>query len=222
VIKALSAGDVLTSNRKSPRRTASKQQRRIQLIQATLGSIAERGIANTSIANVAQEAGLSQGIVNLHFESKDRLFVESLRHLADEYRQNWEQTLEGAGPDPVSRLSALVEMDFSVKVCQRKKLAVWFAFWGEARSRPTYAKICAQRDTEYERALSSVCAGLIEKGKYNHLDPGTISLTLGSMIEGLWLDMLIVPNKVSRKRALAAVKSYLANIFPRHFDPAGE
>ena len=204
---------------KVSRRTASKEQRRLELIHATLGSIAQRGIGNTSIAHVANEAGLSQGIVNLHFQSKERLFTESLRHLADEYRANWENTLDKAGENPAARLAALVNMDFSRKVCERKKLAVWFAFWGEARSRPTYAKICAQRDVEYEKALSAVCQELIRQGKYKNLDPGRVSLTLGSMTEGLWLNMHIVPTKVSRERARSAVMAYLASIFPKHFDP---
>ena len=209
----------MISTTKASRRTASKEQRRIQLIRATLSSIAKRGISNTSIQKVAQEAGLSQGIVNLHFQSKEKLFVETLRHLAEDYRINWETSLKGSGDDPAAQLEALVEMDFGPSVCKRTKLAVWFAFWGEAKSRPTYARICAQRDKEYEKALTGVCEKLIEQGKYTHLDPATISLTLGSMIEGLWLDMLIVPSKVNRKRALGVVKSYLANIFPKHYRP---
>lgn len=209
----------MTTTAKVSRRTASKEQRRRELIQAALRSIAQRGIGNTSIAHVAREAGLSQGIVNLHFQSKERLFTDSLRHLADEYRTNWENTLGKAGDDPAARLAALVKMDFSRKVCERNKLAVWFAFWGEALSRPTYAKICAQRDIEYEKARSVVCQELIRQGEYKNLDPGRVSLTLGSMTEGLWLNMLIVPNKVSPKRARSAILAYLASIFPKHFDP---
>ena len=40
----------------------------------------------TTIATVAREAGLSQGIINLHFQTKERLLTETLRYLADEYR----------------------------------------------------------------------------------------------------------------------------------------
>ena len=66
-------------------RTASKEERQTQLIKATIRSIARRGLSETTIATVAKEAGLSQGIINLHFQSKDRLLVETLRYVADEY-----------------------------------------------------------------------------------------------------------------------------------------
>ena len=51
--------------------------------------IARKGLSNTSIGDVATEAGLSQGIVNLHFESKDNLLTETLRTLANEYREQF-------------------------------------------------------------------------------------------------------------------------------------
>jgi TetR/AcrR family transcriptional repressor of bet genes len=52
-----------------PRRTAPPAERRQQLIDATIRCVAQLGLAETTIATVAQEAGLSQGIINLHFQS---------------------------------------------------------------------------------------------------------------------------------------------------------
>ena len=68
------------------RRTASKEVRKDQLIRATIRSIARHGLSLTTIATVAKEAGLSQGIINLHFKSKERLLEETLSHVVDEYR----------------------------------------------------------------------------------------------------------------------------------------
>ncbi|MEM1411462.1 MAG: TetR family transcriptional regulator, partial [Pseudomonadota bacterium] len=54
-------------------RTASRAERRTQLIEATIRSIAANGLANTTTAQVAKEAGLSQGIISLHFDGKEGL-----------------------------------------------------------------------------------------------------------------------------------------------------
>ena len=56
-------------------RSATRALRRQQLIQSTIESIARRGFADTTLANVAAGAGLSRGIVNFHFRSKDQLLV---------------------------------------------------------------------------------------------------------------------------------------------------
>ena len=52
-------------------RKASKETRRQQLIEATIDSLAKRGYSETTMADVADGAGLSRGIVNFHFESKE-------------------------------------------------------------------------------------------------------------------------------------------------------
>ena len=68
------------------RRTAAPETRRQQLIEATIRCVANRGLAETTISTVAREAGLSQGIINLHFKSKDGLLTATLRYISDEYR----------------------------------------------------------------------------------------------------------------------------------------
>ena len=128
------------------KRTEPKEKRRVQLIRATIRSIAKNGLSDTTISTVAREAGLSQGIINLHFQSKDRLLLDTLSFVVDEYKTHWEKALDRAGDSSAERLRALVEVDFHPSLCDRNKLAVWFAFWSETKSRPTYRKLCAERD----------------------------------------------------------------------------
>ncbi len=199
------------------KRTATKQERQLQLIRATIRSVAKNGLADTTMSTVAREAGLSQGIINLHFQSKDRLLIETLRYIADEYKKNWEKALDGAGPSPAERLAALVEVDFNMPVCDRNKLAVWFAFWGESKSRPTYRKLCATRDIQYRKELGDLCQLLIEEGGYQGLDAMVLATGLSAMTEGLWLDLLISPRSITREQARNICLAYLASAFPRHF-----
>ena len=208
-------------NAASKKRTASKEERQEQLIQATIRSVAGRGLSDTTMATVSSEAGLSQGIINLHFQSKDRLLIETLRYIADEYRQTWKKALAGAGDSPARQLAALVAVDFRLPVCDRNKLAVWFAFWGESKSRPTYRQICAERDRAYRNEMVQVCEGLIEDGRYRGLDAETVAAGLSAMTSGLWLDMLTNPRSMSRQDAREICMQFLATTFDRHFTPAG-
>lgn len=206
----------------SKKRTASKAERRTQLIEATIRSIATHGLSDTTMATVAGEAGLSQGIINLHFQSKEKLLLETLQHVVDEYKALWEQTIKEAGPGSTDRLAALVKVDFHRSVCDRNKLAVWFAFWSESKARPTYRKLCAERDREYDRMLVKLCAEVQDEGGYTDIDPVSAARGLAAMTEGLWLDMLVSPRAMSREKAIGTCRSYLAHLFPRHFTPAKE
>ena len=201
----------------APRRTASKEERQKQLIKATIRSVAKHGLSDTTMATVAREAGLSQGIINLHFQSKERLLVETLRFIADEYREAWEKALSGAGQSPADRLAALVEVDFQLPVCNRNRLAVWFAFWSESKSRPTYRKICAERDELYRQEIVAVCGELIRMGSYPGLDAETVGACISTMTAGCWLDLLVRPRSMDRQTAKRICMSYLARIFPGEF-----
>ncbi len=199
------------------KRTASKEARRTQLIQATIRSIAKHGLADITIASVANEAQLSQGIVNLHFQSKERLLIETLQYVTDEYKDTWEKALAHAGPSTAERLYALLGVDYDKSVFDRNKIAVWFAFWSETKSRPTYRKLCAERDREYDTTLTELVALVIEDGGYDSLDPDLVANGLAAMAEGLWLDMLVNPREMNRERAHSILRNYLSRLFPRHF-----
>ncbi len=202
------------------RRKASREERRQQLVDATMKCIARKGIGSTTLADVAKEAGLSQGIVNLHFDSKDNLLRETLRSLANDYRLQFDRALERAGPAPADRLLALLRLDFKPSVCDRAKLAVWFAFWGEVKSRPTYRRICDESDRYYDSVMEKLCGDIIEEGGYDTVSAATATEALSSMSNGLWLSNLISPGSWDRHQAMDAVMSYLTHVFPGHYDKA--
>ena len=201
------------------RRTASREERRRQLIDATMKCIARKGLSGTSIGDVASEAGLSQGIVNLHFDSKDNLLTETLRTLANEYRDQFDRTLEKAGPRPADALLALMKIDLRPKLLDRKKLAIWFAFWGEVKSRPTYRKICDEYDRYYDSVVERLCSEIIADGGYD-VDAAAAAEALTSMTNGIWLSCLVSPKDFHRDVAMKAIMSYLTHVFPDHYGTA--
>jgi len=179
--------------------------------------IARKGMGSTTLGDVAKEAGLSQGIVNLHFESKDNLLNETLSSLANEYREKFDRALRKSGPRAADKLRALVEHDLRPSICNQRKLAIWFAFWGEVKSRPTYRRLCDEWDRYYDDVVAGLCQEIKEEGGYKNIDAMTIASGLAAMTNGLWLSCLIGPQAWDRIEAEAAIMSYLRNVFPKHF-----
>ena len=168
------------------------------------------------MATVANEAKLSQGIINLHFQSKERLLEETLRYVVDEYRIAWYKALENSGSSAAEKLTALLSVDFDKRICQRNKLAVWYAFWGESRSRLTYRKIYAERAREYKQTLTGLCEEVIRQGGFE-AHAGHIATGLVAMHAGLWLDLLLSPAEMNLELARGISLSYLQGVFPGHF-----
>ncbi|MBX9455056.1 MAG: TetR family transcriptional regulator C-terminal domain-containing protein [Rhizobium sp.] len=207
----------LGGERKS--RKASKETRQQQLIEATIDSLAKRGYSDTTLANVADGAGLSRGIVNFHFESKEKLLVSTLQYMSDEYAGHWNAALDRAGPRAADKIWSLVHADFDRRICTKRKLAAWCAFWGEAKSRPTYQALCGMSDQNYQQTFVELCADLKAEGDYA-FDPEPMALGICSMMEGLWF-RLMMNDGLTRERALAAAIEYVAAVFPRHISTSG-
>lgn len=203
-----------------PPRTMSREARRAQLIESTIQTLATRGYSRTTLTEVARVAGLSHGLVLFHFDSKEKLLAETLAFMAEEYRQNWQDALAAAAPDPAAQLLALVDADFAPRICTPARLAAWCAFWGEAQSRPIYQQSCGAKDDEYILRMEEICARLAAAGGYA-LRIDHVARMIRLSIEGTWLDMMTMASPYSTTEARATVQSALAVCFPRHFDPPG-
>lgn len=202
------------------RRTAPPEERRQQLIDATMLSIAEHGISGTTMATVTGIAGLSAGIVSLHFQSKENLLVATLEFLAQEHRDGWVSVQQDETLAPAERLWAIMEAHFDPRVCTPTKIAVWFAFFGEARYRQVYRRLVGQVDTERVDAVEELCRMIAADEGSADVDPAALARSLESFADGLWLDLLTYPESTSRENAKALLRGMLERSFPAHFPPA--
>ena len=165
-------------------RTASREARRQQLIDATIDSISKRGFSGTTLETVTRGANLSHGIVNFYFRTKEDLYLETLGHLTGEHYRRWYGAMTRAGPDPARQLGAIVDADFDRTICSRRKLAVWFAFWGQAKYRPNYLRIHSRYDDERFEEISRLCREIAADGAYGGLDPESVARCLESLVDG--------------------------------------
>lgn len=199
------------------RRDAQKSAKRQDILRATVRSIERIGFADTTLASVAEIAGVAQGSVVFHFKSKDELLVETLRHLADEYRDTWQRALMDAPADPIERLCAVTMIDFRRDICTLGKIAVWKSFWAEAKSRPVYQSICGARDEARETAVRGCIAEILtHDGDTRSADD--LAVIILSLNDGLMETMLGGPRMLKRLEARRLAFANLAALFPDHRD----
>ena len=75
-------------------RDANKKTSNLKLISSAIKNISEKGISETKMSDVSQGAGLSQGIVNFHFKSKELLLIETLKYVSNEYLKSFQFSLK--------------------------------------------------------------------------------------------------------------------------------
>lgn len=199
------------------RRFAPKEVRRQQLIEATLESLAENGISGTTMAAVTGRAGLSMGIVSLHFKSKDNLLTSTLRYLSEEIRDAWLNINLNKTLTATERLRGIVAASFDPHISSTTKIAVWFAFFGETKYRQVYRDMVEEFDDERTDAIEALCAEIMADGGYTGISPEMLATTIECLCDGLWLNMILYPEWLTPISAETQVMDLLARHFPEHF-----
>lgn len=186
--------------------TSRRMQARI--IDAVIDTVAQHGISGTTLALVARAAEVSQGVLIFHFRSKEGLLAATLRSQNAAYRALWQASLLGA--DPLQRILGLIRVDFSPKVCSRRSLALWFAFWGEAA--PAYQSLCEEAERDRADAMLQACRDLV--AMRGGPDPDLLARSIDSLTDGLWLQMHIHTSRMPRTKAHQQALDHLRLMLP--------
>jgi TetR/AcrR family transcriptional repressor of bet genes len=204
-----------TSERPRKERKENADKRRRQVLDATYRSIVTNGLARTTLATVAEEAGLSQGVAVFYFKSKNGLLSEALRDLYHVYEVHWQTAIDSAGSDPAAQLSALVRADFHPNVCNPAILSVWFAFWGEQKFTPQYGEITSEFDENRLRAIRGICANLLPGDAAR---AANIAEWVDTLTDGYWQNLHLFPDIYDNKSACQSTLDCLAALLPEFAD----
>lgn len=183
-----------------------KDKRKAQLIAAALESIAKRGLMETTITHISKGAGMSRGIINFYFTSKEMMLRETLKTLIDEYETEWGEALAKTSDEGRARVEALIAAHFSRKLCSARRLNVMSAFWGHAATQPAYRNQLEAADAKIETALTAALAHTLGGSLEEARDAAT---QLHALIRGLWLNFMLNPRDTAREELAAHASSYI-------------
>ncbi len=209
----------ITPLKEPSKRKKLAEQNKQALIDATLDSIAEIGIARTSVSEIIQRANLSRGMVHLHFRSKDNLFVAAVKESGEVYYEHLEKSLSNAGNLAQNKLAAVIHCDLDEKVLNRRSINIWYAFRGEARKGKAISKYTDTRDQRLNTMIYQAFRELVDIKDHGEAALVARDATLGTLalLEGMWTDFLLHPDVFDRKRAKRIIFRFLAALYPMHF-----
>ncbi len=183
-----------------------KDKRKAQLIAAALESIAKRGLMETTITHISKGAGMSRGIINFYFTSKEMMLRETLKTLIDEYEAEWGEVLAKSSDEGRARIDALIAVHFGKKLCSARRLNVMSAFWGHAATQAAYRNQLDAADLKIENALTAALAhtlgGSLEEAR-------NAATQLHALIRGLWLNFMLNPKDTAREVLAAQAMSFI-------------
>ena len=176
----------------SPTRAERGEQMRLRLLEATISSMANDGVAGASIERITHRAGVSRGLVRHYYGNKNRLLSEAFQLLADNFRRMLGMLDDEteAEADPVLRLRQAILPMFERLKGARDYQYAWLGFWALARSDDEIARLNNALYEEIGAYLGRLIAAAAA-GERHNVDTAAAGRGLIAMMEGAWLHCLI-------------------------------
>ncbi|MDD2465815.1 MAG: TetR family transcriptional regulator [Desulfobulbus sp.] len=177
---------------------------RRNIIDAAVRVIAQHGVANASLTDIAQEAGVTRGAIYWHFNNKADLLNSLWEHVLEFYAPLTEASERMDEPDPLGKLEELYISFFAGMVDDPLQQQLFRILFDEGdRSKDTEA--IRQRHDQLRReryqGLQLVFRNAIRRGQVPcEFDVQMGTVTLFSLIHGLIANWVMNPELVDIKR----------------------
>ncbi|MFD3505068.1 TetR/AcrR family transcriptional regulator [Streptomyces sp. NPDC058676] len=192
-------------------------ERRTEIAEALVRVAGRRGLHAVGMRDVAAEAGVSLRLVQYYFETKEKLLLFGLRHLAERFGERVAARLRDAGdsPGPRARIEALLSAALPVDEESRTFHHVFTSYAVLAVSDPALAAQPFIKDPDAaEDAVAALLgeareAGLLRTG----VDPRPTAAGLLAMSAGLGTGILV--GQRSAESAAEVLEHHLDGIFQK-------
>lgn len=177
--------------------------RRAELTEAAWQALQQWGAAGTTLARVAEIAGVSKGIVLHYFTNKDELMEAAMRRANAALRDEVAQRLKRAA-SPRERVEAVIEGNFATDFFRPEICHAWLAFCAEVPRNREYARL--------QRAIHARMHSNLISGLRYLLPPAEAEATaygITSLIDGLWLRLGLEQGGIDRDLARDQLYRYL-------------
>jgi AcrR family transcriptional regulator len=183
-------------------RRKSAKQRRKELIQAGIICLGKGGMSAFTIDQICKQAGVSRGLINHHFKTKEDLLTCIYADMTDHLVQ------ESTSDKPRQQLTEIIETSFDEQSFNRSNLRAWLSIWGEVATNEALNSLHQKRYHLYKSRIASALTRIAETDK-TLLDADSVARQLIALIDGLWLEYCLHSTDFSLAAARADCYRFL-------------
>jgi AcrR family transcriptional regulator len=165
--------------------------RKPQILAAAAEVIAERGIAATRIADIAERAGTSPPAVLYWFESRDELLAEALTFAEQSFYEQLSARLQerrSAGDKLIELIASSGAGDDWV---------LWMELWARALRDPAMGAARQRLDDRWRAQIAATIREGQAAGEFGGPEPERVALELAALIDGLAVQVTLGDTVVS-------------------------
>ena len=163
------------------------EQRRQTIVDAALTVALKKGLAATTVRDVAAEMGTSSGLIHHYFESMDEVLAAAFETAAAADLAVTVAAMEGT-EDPIAKLSAYLVS--YARADQDWAFQLWLDAWAEAARRPALQRASVSLNVAWQQLLVKAIESGVERGVMTCSDPEAAAWRIVSLQDGLSLQVV--------------------------------
>lgn len=179
------------------------KDRHQEILDAAARVITERGLAETRISDIAEEAGVSPGLILYYFDSKDRLLAEALTFANDQFYLRTSREIRRI-PSAREQLRRVIDLSVPGYLPEYGRLdewALWIEVWVRALRDPEMAKDREALDQRWRSQLAEIIRGGQGSGEFSSAeDPDELALRIAALMDGLAIQVIMDDSVVTTER----------------------
>jgi AcrR family transcriptional regulator len=185
--------------------------RREQMLRAALDVIADRGYADTRIADVAERTGISPALVIYYFKTKDQLLAEAIRFAEDGWYAEGQRRME-ALPTAAARIEEIVAMTClpEADTESHDSWLLWLDFWALAARSPQVADLRQKADERWRDLIVSLVRSGQKAGEFKAVEPGDFAVLMSAILDGLAIQIALDDPVVGPQRSFELSMAFIA------------
>jgi len=199
------------------------KDRHQEILDAAARVITERGLAETRISDIAEQAGVSPGLILYYFDSKDRLLSEALTFANDQFylRTSREIRRIPSAKDQLRRLIDLSVPGYLTEYDRLDEWALWIEVWVRALRDPDMAKDREVLDQRWRAQIADIIRGGQASGEFGASeDADALALRIASLIDGLAIQVIMNDSEVTTERMHHTCMEVAAQLLGFALEPA--
>ena len=162
----------------------SAEDRREAIIGATLEVMISKGLASTTVRDVAQRMGTSSGLIHHYFASMDDLLAAAFDRAAGQDLQATRQAMAD-GENAVGKLGIFFAS--YTRAEQDWAFQLWLDAWAEAGRRPAVQATSQRLNIAWQQVLVETILAGVAEGVMTCPDPEAAGWRILSLLDGLAL-----------------------------------
>jgi TetR/AcrR family transcriptional repressor of bet genes len=189
--------------RKTKTKTSIEKIRRQDLVEAAYLTFLEYGLSGMTMARIGERAGMSHGIVNYYFKTKDELLSAVVRKANFLIMQDTGRRLRQAGT-PRERISAIIAANFAPDLFTCEIARAWVSYYAAIGTHPDFERLQNAVDRRLASNLRHALRPLVASGRI-----GGIANGVALFIDGLWLRHAKSSDVLEAADAVRQVEDYV-------------